>query len=79
MQTMRQSWTDERLDDFRAETARRFDVVDLRFDAVDQRLGRIESSIEALNGRFYALNRTLMQTGGGILATLIAAILLQLA
>lgn len=78
MQTMRQSWTDQRLDDFRAETAGRFDAVDQRFNAVDQRLSRIESSIEALNDRFYGLNRTLMQTGGGIIATLIAALLLQL-
>lgn len=79
MQTIRQSWTDERLDDFRAETARRFNTVDQRFDAVDQRLDRIETAIEALNDRFYGLNRTLMQMGGGIIATLIAAILVQLA
>jgi hypothetical protein len=67
METMRDSWTDERLDYFRAETAQ-------RFDAVDQRLGKIEVGLQDLNGRFDALNRTLLQTGGGIIATLIAGI-----
>lgn len=58
MQMMRQSWTDERLDDFKAETTRRFD--------------RVDAELQALNGRFDALNRTLLQVGGGIIATLIA-------
>jgi hypothetical protein len=67
MEAMRESWTDERLDYFRAETAQ-------RFDAVEQRLGKIEVGLQDLNGRFDALNRTLLQTGGGIIATLIAGI-----
>jgi hypothetical protein len=82
MEAMRESWTDERLDYFRAETAQRFDAVDQRFDAVDQRfdavdqrLDRIEVGLRDLNGRFDALNRTLLQTGGGIIATLIAGII----
>jgi septation ring formation regulator EzrA len=95
MEAMRESWTDERLDYFRAETAQRFDAVDQRFDVVDkrfdavdrrfeavdqrfdvveQRLDRIEVGLRDLNGRFDALNRTLLQTGGGIIATLIAGI-----
>ncbi|HSS03650.1 MAG TPA: hypothetical protein VLK89_00490 [Solirubrobacterales bacterium] len=35
---MRESWTDARLDDFRAETARCFDKVDKRLDAVEAEL-----------------------------------------
>lgn len=93
---MRESWTDERLDDFRVETAQGFDAVDKRFDAVDQhlnvvdkrlalieqrfegvdqRLDRMEVALLDLNGRFAALNRTLLQTGGGIIVTLVAGIL----
>ena len=72
MDAMRQSWTDDRLDDFRADVNRRFDEVDRRFDAVDRRLEGVETELRALNGRFDALNRTLLQIGGGMVATLIA-------
>ena len=58
MDAMRQSWTDARLDDFKAETVRRFD--------------RIDAELQALNTRFDVLNRTLLQIGGGLIATLIA-------
>jgi len=56
----RESGTDERLDDFR-------DEVNRRFDKVDHELNR-------LNDSFAALNRTLLQIGGGTIATLIAGI-----
>jgi len=46
MEAMRESWTDERLDDFRAETARRFDRVDESFDKVDVRFERLEARID---------------------------------
>lgn len=65
MHLMRESWTDARLDDFAANVDKRFDAVDKRFDAV-------EAELRSLNGRFDALNRTLLQIGGGIIATLIA-------
>ena len=58
MESVRQSWTDARLDDFKAETTRRFD--------------RVDAELQALSGRFDALNRTLIQIGGGIIATLVA-------
>jgi len=64
MHLMRESWTDARLDDFAAS-------VDKRFDAVDAQL-------KALNGRFDALNRTLLQVGGGIIVALIGLIATQL-
>jgi len=72
MDAVRQSWTDDRLDDFRADVSRRFDEVDRRFDAVDRRLEGVDAELRALNGRFDALNRTLLQIGGGVVATLIA-------
>lgn len=61
MPVMRESWTDARLDDYAASTERRFDAID--------------AELRALNARFDALNRTLHQVGGGIIATLIAGIL----
>lgn len=59
MEAMRQSWTDEHLDDFRVDVGRRFDVVDRRFDKVDARLDQIDA-------KFDALLRTLMQVGFGL-------------
>jgi len=48
VQGPRESWTDERLDDFRENVNQRFDFVDKRFDAVDQRLDRVDSDIREL-------------------------------
>lgn len=48
MEAMRESWTDARLDDFREETARRFDEMDRRFD-------RVESDIREMRGEIVAL------------------------
>ncbi len=62
---MRESWTDERLDDFRDEVNRRFDGVDRRFDKVDAELHRV-------NDRLDGLHRTLLQMAGATIATLIA-------
>jgi hypothetical protein len=42
MYKMRESWTDERLDDFRGEVNR-------RFDRVDSELGRVNDRLEGLN------------------------------
>lgn len=78
METMRESWTDARLDDFAAHTDQRFDAVDKRFDAVDRRFDRVDAELRALNARFDALNRTLLQIGGGVIVTLIGVILTQL-
>jgi tetrahydromethanopterin S-methyltransferase subunit G len=55
----RETWTDERIDDFKENVNERFDWVDKRFDQVDKRLDRIENSIEALrqtmNHAFFVL------------------------
>jgi hypothetical protein len=62
MEAMRESWTDARLDDFRAETARRFDSLERRVD----------NGFDRVDARFAALQRTLLQIGGGLIATLVA-------
>ena len=49
MYKMRESWTDERLDDFRGDVDRRFDEVNRRFDKVDTELNRINDRLDGLH------------------------------
>jgi hypothetical protein len=64
MHVMRESWTDARLDDFRAEVARRFNEVDRRFDEVDRRLEKVEAEIKDLRSEtksgLEAVNKTMI-------------------
>ena len=64
MQTMRESWTDERLDDLNGRVGdgfrqvddqfrqmdQRFEQVDQRFEQVDQRFNRVEDQVKDLRG-----------------------------
>ena len=63
MQTMREAWTDERLDDLNkkvddgfARVDRRFDrfeaSVDKRFDKVDERFDKVDKRFEQVDARF---------------------------
>ncbi len=61
---MRDSWTDERLDDL----SRR----------VDDGFKRVDGDLRALDARFDALQRTMLQVGGGVIAALIGLIATQL-
>jgi hypothetical protein len=116
---MKESWTDDRLDDFRGEVNRRFDEaaaetnrrfdeaaaetnrrfdeaaaetnrrfdevdkrfdrfeadVDRRFDKVDRGFGEVNSELSRLDSKLDGLQRTMVLTGGGIIATLIAGII----
>jgi hypothetical protein len=53
MQTMRESWTDERLDDLKESMNERFDQVDTRFGQVDRRLDRMDGDIRELRRTMY--------------------------
>lgn len=64
MYKMRESWTDERMDDFGAEVNR-------RFDKVDHELNRV-------NDRFDDLYRAMYLIGGGIIAASIGVIATQI-
>jgi hypothetical protein len=75
MESMRESWTDERLDDFRAETSRRFDEVDRRFDRVE---GRIDGLAQEMNARFDGLQRSLIITQATFIAALLGLFATQL-
>jgi hypothetical protein len=61
METMRKTWTDERLDRFTERADRRFDEVDRSFDevsqrfvGVDRRFDTLERQVEAGFGKFEA-------------------------
>jgi len=78
MEAMRESWTDERLDDFRAETARRFDTIDRRFDKIDERFDkiderfeRIDAKFDRVDARFDDLYRAVIFLGGGAIVTFV--------
>jgi DNA anti-recombination protein RmuC len=89
MYRMRESWTDERLDDFAKHVDQlfdavdqRFDRVDQRFDAVDQRFDRVEADLRTMqmemNRRFDALQRQMLQSSVAIVVALIGLIATQL-
>jgi predicted nuclease with TOPRIM domain len=82
---MRESWTDERLDDFRGETARRFDEVERRFDRVDDRLDRFEDrfdrvddQFDRVNDRFDTLHRAILFSNTAIFTAMLGFIATQL-
>jgi hypothetical protein len=75
MEAMRESWTDERLDDFRAETARRFDTLERR---MDDGFDRADAELRAVNAKIDALQRTMLQIGGGVIVALVGLIATQL-
>ncbi|HEX5763830.1 MAG TPA: hypothetical protein VFY04_12020 [Solirubrobacterales bacterium] len=68
MHLMRESWTDARLDDFAAHT-------DQRFDSLER---RVENGFDRVDAELKALNRTLLQLGGGVIVALIGLIATQL-
>jgi len=75
MDAMRESWTDERLDDLNS-------MVDRGFDRIDADLRSLradtKSGFERVDDRFEALHRLLIQLGGLLTAALIGLIATQL-
>jgi hypothetical protein len=76
METMRDSWTDARLDDFARNTGRRFDTIERRMETG---FAGMNNRLDAMNARFDALQQTLLRLCGafaialiGLFATLIA-------
>ncbi len=60
MYKMRESWTDERLDDFRGEVNRRFDGVDRRFGEVNRRFDKVDTELNRVNDRLDGLHKVLI-------------------
>jgi hypothetical protein len=61
MLNMRESWTDERLDDFAKHVDHRFDLVDRRFEEIDRRFEEVDRRFDDVDRR---LERLEDQMGG---------------
>jgi hypothetical protein len=64
MEAMRQSWTDDRLDDL----ARR----------MDDGFNRIDAAMRAMRNEIGALQRTMIQLGGGVIVAILGLVVTQL-
>lgn len=60
MQTMRESWTDERLDEFGKRMDERFDRVDERFNDVDAKFKEVDKRFDKLDSRLESMQRTMI-------------------
>jgi tetrahydromethanopterin S-methyltransferase subunit G len=93
MEAMRQSWTDERLDDLNQRMDNGFARVDAdiralnvklddRFDRLSERFDdrfdrmneRFDERFDGLNAKFDAMQRTMLQVGGAMIAALVGAL-----
>lgn len=74
MYNVRESWTDERLDDFRGEVNRRFDVVDREFSKVDKRFDKVDHELGRINDRLDGMYRASYVIGGGIIVALVGIV-----
>jgi DNA anti-recombination protein RmuC len=68
METMRATWTDERLDDL----SKRVDDLGHRMDAG---FARVDSRLEKLDERLDAMQRSMIQAGMGMTAAIVAALI----
>jgi hypothetical protein len=64
MESMRSTWTDSRLDDLA--------------NKVEAGFGRIDDDIRGLRGEIGALQRTIIQVGGGLIVAVVGVIVTQL-
>jgi hypothetical protein len=80
MEAMRESWTDERLGDFSHHVDERFNRVE-----AELRTQRLEMKAEfaslrrEMDTRFEAVQRLILQVGGGMIGTLALGVLTVLA
>ncbi|HEY4779602.1 MAG TPA: hypothetical protein VIH47_08430 [Solirubrobacterales bacterium] len=76
METMRDAWTDERLDDLNHRVDDGFREIREEFRAIRSELGgQINGVRSELGGQIAALHRTMLQLFGGMIATMIVGFL----
>jgi len=78
MQTMRESWTDERLDDLNAKVDLGFERMDRRFDRMEERFTRSDARFDRMEERFESMYRLMLTLGGGGFVALIGLIATKL-
>ncbi len=82
MQTMRESWTDERLDDGFDRVSTDIQLLREEIGSVRQEVGSVRQEMngrfEHLEGRFDDLQRTLLRVGGGMIVALLGILATQL-
>ncbi|HET7509282.1 MAG TPA: hypothetical protein VFJ65_03440 [Solirubrobacterales bacterium] len=67
MQTMtRESWTDERLDEFGKRMDERFDRVDERFNEVDRRFEQVDRRFNEVDKQFAQVDKRLDRLADGL-------------
>jgi hypothetical protein len=76
---MRQTWTDDRMDDLVKHMDGGFAQVDRQFERVDKRFDGMERQFERAETRFDSLQQTIILVGGGLMGTLILGILSAIA
>lgn len=81
MKTM-ERWSDERLDDLNDRVRSGFDRIDADLRSIRGEMGALRGEMNArfeqVDARFDALQRTMLQLGGGIIVALIGLIATQL-
>jgi archaellum component FlaC len=61
MEAMRQSWSDDRLDDLNVKVDRGFEQIDKRFEAVDRRFEQVDKRFEQVDRRFEQVDKRFEQ------------------
>jgi phosphosulfolactate synthase (CoM biosynthesis protein A) len=68
MEPMREQWTDERLDDLNHRVSDGFNRIDADLRSIRTEIGALRAET---NARFDSLQRTMLQLGGGMIATFV--------
>lgn len=69
--TPRESWTDERLDEFKASVNQRFDQIDRRLDGIDADIRELRSEIGQIREGMEAMQRTMVHGAIGMCGVMI--------
>ena len=70
--TVRDSWTDERLDDFKERVDQRFDQVDRRFDRLE---AKVEHGFARMDSRIDSVGKAIVYGSLTLSTTMIAAVI----
>ena len=65
----RATWTDERMDDLNGRVDELGRRMDRQFERVDRQFERVDERLDRMTDRIDALQRSMLQLGGGMIAT----------